>query len=99
MVLKQKVQSLTRDDNLVKKWCQIKINKSLSLKEKDKTLVGKNTNIEKEKKSNCLSAKIQNISPEHVDENKKEDQAECPNSELNLLLQKKTKLNFQGSIR
>src|SRR5688572_7240105 len=103
MAPKRKAQNSPKDVKLVKKGLKMKTFNTSSWKEEynipEKNSAGKNNNDDEEEKKICPSVKFEYFSPELLDENKNINKSECPNIQLNLLLQKKTKNNFQSSVR
>ena len=63
------------------------------------TLSGKTSNDELYKEKLFGKNKLEDLSPDLLDENQKMKEIEVPNLALNQLLQKKARLNLQGSYR
>src|SRR5687767_10476438 len=99
---KRKALHSPKDAKNGKKGNQMKKEDSASWKEQYN--IPEIINRGKNKSDDCMeddvspSVKIETLSPELLDENKKFKKEELPNMELNRLLQSKSKLNLMGSI-
>ena len=103
MAPKRKVLNSFKNEKPVKKRLQIRDENSLSEVEEDDTKnklqEGKNfNNALEDKKLYGSASKKENVSPHLIDENQKSEKGEFPILELNQLLQKKSRINFQGAI-
>ena len=99
---KRKAHNQPKNARVPKKGNQMKTEDSASWKElynvPKKCTTSKKKCNHSEEDNLCQSLKIENLSPELLDENKKTNKAELPCLELNRLLQSKSKLNLFGTI-
>ena len=99
---KRKAQTSPKDAKTTKKVNQMKKDDSASWKEQynvpETNCKGRNGTDDCKEDNVCQKVKIENLSPELMDENQKIKKEEMPNMELNRLLQSKSKLNVMGLV-
>ena len=99
---KRKASIPPKDAKVAKKGIQMRQEESTFQKQdyniSEKNIKGKNKIYDREDNNHCQPVKIENLSPELLDENHNTNKAECQNLELNRLLQTKLKHSLMGSI-